>query len=212
METAEMKAAFTKIHKDNYWRGGTYRSGQGSDPEETVRLEQLIPGFLLGNGVRTVVDLGCGALGWQRRIVNAVDRYTGIDVVEDVVWGNLSLGVDNTWFEVADITRVKIPKVDLVLCRDVMCHLEYVDALRLLDNVRESQSGMFMATTFVREGRYNPESWQGDKKAFNWYPIVLTEKPFNLPKPKDELWEGGLCRLECGYEDKVLGVWWVKDL
>lgn len=207
MDSGAMQADFTRIHSENYWGGVESKSGKGSDPEQTQVLITAFDQLLRQRGIKSLVDLGCGDVNWLGRVPAVFSSYVGVDIVRQLVLENINrLGGLGLRFVEGDVTRYIIPKVDAILCRDVLCHLEYEDALRLIENVKKSESTWFISTTFPRVGRSNPVQPQG---SMGWYPICLTQPPFNFPCHEELLVEG--C-LDVGFQDKSLGVWKVAEM
>ena len=205
MDSREIEDSFTDIYHANYWRGRVSRSGQGSDPEQTQGVMVALKDFVLRKAVHSVLDLGCGDVSWQESLMMTVDGYTGVDVVGDMVENNRrTFATYSPTFIQADITRYPIPYASMILCRDVLCHLFYEDALRLIDNVRKSGAYYFVSTTFPYHD--NPAKAPGPMA---WYAINLTDAPFRLPEPVELLVE--YCPV-LGFNDKTLGVWRVAEM
>lgn len=79
------KEIFTEIYEKNIWGG----SGGGSDPGNTVEYRAFLQKFLKEHGVKSVLDWGCGDWAFSRLIDWSGIRYTGVDVVDSVVRGNI---------------------------------------------------------------------------------------------------------------------------
>jgi SAM-dependent methyltransferase len=207
-----MKAEFTQIYETNRWGGRVSRSGKGSDPEQTRVLVPSLKRLIARRDIHSVVDLGCGDLLWMWDIIGGLETYVGVDIVHDEIEENrVRYGYQGIGFTEADATRYLIPTVDAILCRDVLCHLEYEDALRLIENVKKSKSTWFIAGTYPKPGRENPVDLFAPGQ-MRWYPPVLTRPPFNLPEPEEMLFEGGMKQFVPGFEDKSLGVWRVENM
>jgi len=67
----------------------------------------------------------------------------------------------------------KLPKADLILCRDLFGHFSYDDINKALKNIAESGSKYFLTTSFP--GITNSNLGTG-----NWRAIALDMPPFNL--------------------------------
>ena len=52
-----------------------------------------------------------------------------------------------------DITRDRLPRVDLILCRDVLPHLSFADIARAVDNFKRSGATWLLTNTFVDRPR-----------------------------------------------------------
>ena len=82
-------------------------------------------GLFQDQGVRRLVDAGCGDLNWITHASEALELYLGFDVVPELVAdAQRRIEARKTHFvKTADITRDLLPKADLILCRDVLTHL-----------------------------------------------------------------------------------------
>jgi hypothetical protein len=103
-------------------------------------------------------------------------RYIGADIVQDVVAHNRAAFPD-LQFELLDITRSNLPKVDLVFVRDCLGHLSDANVLQAIENIRRSGSRYLLATSFTKY-QHNPDIDDG-----GWRCINLMIPPFNL-KPQ----------------------------
>ena len=77
-----------------------------------------------------------------------------------------------------DITKDKLPNVDLFICRDFMFHLSYKDNLKFLKNIRNINSKYIMISSHAK----NRESkvFNKDIKSGDFRKINLFEAPFNF--------------------------------
>ena len=99
-----------------------------------------------------------------------------------------------------DITKVRLPTGDLILCRDCLVHFSLSDIHSALNNFKASQSRYLLTTTFTNL-TFNQEIRTG-----SWRPLNLEIEPFNFPKPilviNENCTEG-----EMNYTDKSLALW-----
>lgn len=189
-------ARFTEIWRTNAWGSTETRSGTGSTLAQTERLRGQLPALFHEQGVRVLVDAGCGDLNWTSRISESLELYLGFDVVPDLV-ADLRRRYEahkTHFFNTADVTRDRLPKADLILCRDVLTHLPHELVASALDEFRKSGARLLLATTFIR-GRNDPVRVGG------WQPIDLCAPPFNLPQPMALVPEG------LANSTKSLGLW-----
>ena len=99
----------------------------------------------------------------------------------------------------------RLPKVDLIFCRDCLVHFSFADIILALENVCNSQSNYLLTTTFVdRKDNY-------DISTGGWHAVNFELSPFNFPKPILTIMEG--CT-EGGsiFKDKSLGLWEIADI
>jgi SAM-dependent methyltransferase len=196
-----MRSAFTRhyVHKD--WGSEESVSGPGSTLERTTAIRQKLPPLFAQLGVRSVLDAGCGDFNWFRTLEVPLDLYVGTDVVRELIAENRQrYGSPARRFEMLDITRDRLPRVDLIFCRDCLVHLKNAQVLAALRNFRRSGSRYLLATTFT--GRTANE----DTPLGGWRPMNLQLSPFDLPSPVQVISEERT--VEDGrYADKSLGLW-----
>jgi len=134
--------------------------------------------------------------------------YLGADVVAELVSANLAKhSMHDINFVCLDAVTDGLPKADLVICRDLLVHLDLKDGLRVLQNVYRSGAKYLLTTTFP-DRRVNREF---SKVYRNWRPLNLEISPFRLPRPILLINED--CREGQGqFRDKSLGLWSVAEL
>ncbi len=117
------REAFRKHYEDpdSAW-GNT--SGPGSDAFYTTDYRGFLSKFIRLNGVRSVVDIGCGDWQFSRFIDFADARYLGLDLVESVIERNAARyaghGIE---FRVMPADMTHVPGGDLLIMKDVLQHL-----------------------------------------------------------------------------------------
>jgi hypothetical protein len=194
---------FTEIYKKNAWGDAESVSGPGSNLAQSKIIRAELPGLMRELGARTVMDIPCGDYYWMREVQLDVDRYVGADVVEDLVEDNRRrYGNNKTEFVRLDITRDKLPQVDMVICRDLLVHFNYRHILRSIQNIKKSESKYLLTTTFVGHDK-NEDIITGE-----WRPINLVKLPFNFPDPIKIIDEN----YAIGRSRKSLGLWKISDL
>jgi SAM-dependent methyltransferase len=114
-----MKESFRGIYLRDAWGSG---SGIGSSPENTRPYREFLQDFLWRYEIRSVVDLGCGDWSFSRLIDWSGVRYTGIDVVQEVIEANRRAFGDLGVFLCMDFSREALPAADLALVKDVLQH------------------------------------------------------------------------------------------
>jgi hypothetical protein len=197
---------FRDIHRRRHWGGGEPVSGAGAAPDQAREIRRALPGLLRELGVATLLDLPCGDYGWMRSLDLPVTRYLGADLLPELIEPlAAALGDDRHEFLVLDLIRDRLPRADLLLCRDCLVHLSYDDIRRALTNVVRSGIPRLLTTTFPGGGP-NEDIVTGD-----WRVLDLQAAPFRLPAPVRILNEG--CTEGGGaFADKSLGLWRVEDL
>jgi SAM-dependent methyltransferase len=84
-----------------------------------------VSAFIRENGIRSVVDLGCGDFAVGRRIVDATEaQYIGVDVVPELIEHHRhKFQGPRVSFVCANILTDELPAADLCLVRQVLQHL-----------------------------------------------------------------------------------------
>lgn len=173
-------SVFDQIYTTNYWGDG---SGTGSSPEATSEYRQFLEGFMRDQGVRTVVDLGCG--DWQ--VSNLIDwsgiRYHGFDAADFVIRANTErYAKENISFEkLSDYAA--LPAADLLVVKDVLQHLSNAEVKKILAEVFPKYPKILVTncvppirTAFYRSSMFNRDIEIGD---FRYFDIRLP--PFDQP-------------------------------
>lgn len=232
--TAEMAApvmseVFRKIYATNAWASDDSHSGRGSDLAQTAEIRAALPSLLHELGVQTMLDVPCGDFHWMRMLKLDVD-YIGADVVPDLIAANnVRYCNERRRFQVLDIVNDKIPQVDLILCRDLLVHFSFLDAVNAIRNIKRSGSTYLLTTTFTSRTSHD------DISTGRWRVLNLELPPFNFPIPlriinekcteqgmdveesKLRLWlyrlrPHKLVKNSNGWADKSLGLWRLADL
>ena len=102
--------------------------------------------------------------------------YLGIDIVPSVIettWAFKRPGVD---FRTLDAISEPLPEADVALCRDVLFHLSFADAQRVLTNIRHSARWLLATTDAVW---FKSDIRSGDFRVVN-----LCRRPYWLPEPE----------------------------
>jgi SAM-dependent methyltransferase len=126
----DAKQVFTQIYEKKLWGGG---SGPGSHPSITALYAGFVQYLIRHLGARRVIDLGCGDWQFSQFLDLSEVDYTGVDIVESMISGNSArYGASNIRFVVADVSEYPLGEADLVLCKDVLQHLDDDSVLRVL--------------------------------------------------------------------------------
>jgi SAM-dependent methyltransferase len=196
---------FARIYRLRSWGDDESRSGPGSGLARTEAIRADLAALVRSLGVRTLLDAGCGDFHWMQACDLGLASYIGVDIVDEVVRACAAQDARQGYdFECLDITRDPLPRVDLILCRDVLPHFSYADIHRALDNFVRSGSTWLLTNTFVDRDA-NADIATGD-----WRPINLERAPFLLPAPSFVIDER--CHHTDGiYRDKRLALWDVRS-
>jgi len=200
------KSVFTETYSRNRWNGRQSRSGTGSDLNETSVLIDRLPEVLNSLEVQSMLDIPCGDFNWMQHVKMESINYLGADIVEELIAKNSKQYTNATRrFQVLDLTKDKLPKVDLIFCRDCLVHLWYSLIEKAINNVIESKSKYVIFTTFTSVSQ-NKNILTG-----SWRPLNLSIAPFSFPDPVyliDELY--GELTGDRRFK-KSLGVWKVDQ-
>lgn len=115
-----MKTVFERIYANNDWGHG---SGEGSLPGHVGPYVAFLRKFLRRNGIRSVVDFGCGDWQFSRLIDWRGIDYRGYDVAGAVISANRSRYQSEhiSFHEVAE-NPGNLPPADLLIVKDVLQH------------------------------------------------------------------------------------------
>ncbi len=195
---------FTEIYRSNKWGDPDSLSGSGSSLVQTESVRAALPSLIAELKCRSLLDVPCGDFFWMRDVELLDIEYTGGDIVADLIARNQRLyGGKGRRFVQVDLINDRLPRADLVLCRDCLVHLSYAHALCALNNIRASGSEYLLTTTYSGRDR------NSDVPTGSWRPINLQLPPFQLPAPIRLIDEE--CPLE-SFRDKRLGLWRVADV
>jgi hypothetical protein len=199
------EATFSRYHRENFWKGGESVSGQGSDVAQTRAVARELPTLLKKYNVKIMLDAPCGDFRWMRDVALPITQYIGADIVPDLTRANQKeYGNKQRRFVHADIVRDELPKADLILTRDVLVHLSYVDIRAAITNMKKSGATYLLTTTF-------PEHKNADIVTGEWRPLNLESAPFDFPKPIEAIDEKNT-ENDGQYADKQLALWRFADI
>lgn len=195
----DTKGKFTEIYKHNLWNNEESRSGACSTMKRTANVRKGLQSFLVEQGIRSICDAGCGDFNWMKAVDLGGIRYHGIDIVEDLIRANTKrYERENITFRALDLIHDDLPRVDLILCREVLLHLSFEDVLTALSNFKKSQS-KFLLTT-----HYPGLAANEDTRTGKCHLINFRAAPVNLGAP--------LRMIEEDDFDHGLAVWKLEDI
>lgn len=196
-----MRETFTRIWRENHWKGSESVSGPGSGVKRTRHLRPALAELLAELDVRSLLDVPCGDFLWMSELDLTDIDYVGGDVVPELVEETRRRHArPGRRFEVLDLTTSPLPPADLLLCRDCLVHLSLDDALRALDNIARSDIRWLAATSFTdRDENLKVQTGR-------WRPLNLQLAPFSLPAPEQVIAEAPAAPGR-KHGDKSLLVW-----
>jgi SAM-dependent methyltransferase len=183
---------FTDIYKDKTWGAnadGKGNSGTGSTLQATVVYRAFLQQFMKENGIKSVVDAGCGdwefssALDWK-----GID-YRGYDIVAALTKSNTEkYGKANIKFFTGNIISDDLPAADLIVSKDVLQHLPTKDVQAFLSK----QLPKYKHALLTNGVDMNTLSGgNGDIAIGDYRPIDLARPPFNVKGTKVlTYWDG----------------------
>lgn len=205
----DAERVFTQIFRERVWDDQRTResvSGIGSSVQQTQQILNQLPGLLAEYNVQSILDIPCGDFHWMQRLNLADVRYTGADIVSEIVEQNQrQYARPNVQFVKLNLLTDKLPTCDLALCRDCMVHFSFADIQQAIANIRKSRSTYLLTTTFP------DEATNQDIPTGGWRPLNLQRAPFHFPEPLFVLNEN-CTEMNGVYRDKSLALWRVREL
>lgn len=191
---------FNDIHSKNFWNNDESVSGAGSTMAATEIIREEIPKLVKQYGITSILDIPCGDFNWQDRMAREMNiemdvAYYTADIVPELIHENRGK-YQGKEFTILDITKDILPKVDMILCRDLLGHFSNRDVRRALENIRRNKPTYLLATTFPDHENLH------DITTGQWRPINLASF-FGLPDPIEIINEGVVGE----FGDKSLGLW-----
>jgi SAM-dependent methyltransferase len=180
----QTERSFNYIYEHGLWgrdQHGNGMSGSGSILANAAPYIVFLQNFLKANQIRSVVDVGCGDWTFSRYIQWEAIKYTGIDIVKNVIQKNQqTFSKPTIQFIHADGTTMNLPEADLLICKDVLQHLSNEKIAIFL-----KQIGKFKHCLITND--VDPHTWTSDNKPIisgGWRFVDLTQPPFNLQGTK----------------------------
>lgn len=197
-----LKDSFNNYNPQN----AVSKSGPGSDLIQTREIIVNLPKLLKSFNVKSILDIPCGDFYWMRQVDVCGSTYLGADIVPEIIDANKEFIKPERNFEVLDILNDPLPKVDLILCRDLMVHLTFDQISKVIANLKRSGSKYLLTTSF-KNRNFNTDI----DKIGDWRPINLEKGPFHFPKPLYEIFEN--CTEGNGkFKDKYLMLFEIKQI
>jgi len=197
---------FTEIYEREHWTSPESQSGPGSTLAQTRVVREMLPRLVEQLGVQTLLDIPCGDFHWMQSVPLDSCAYTGADIIDRLVQANNErYARPDRRFLVLDIVRDRLPRAELVLCRDCLVHFSYRDIHRAVRAIKRCGAAYLLTTTFTdRPTNRNIATGR-------WRPLNLQGPPFSWPAPllivNEECTEFG-----GRFSDKSLGLWQVSRL
>lgn len=160
--------------------------------------------------INSILDVPCGDQNWIKRINLEDTIYIGADIVPEMInRNNSNFKSAKKSFICLDITKEIPPISELVLCRDLLVHLDTKSVRKVLRNLKASGATFLLTTTFTENRKY--QNLPFISRGIGWRPINFQKSPFNFPEPLLTVNEG-CTEGEGKFQDKSLALWKFSEL
>jgi SAM-dependent methyltransferase len=167
---------FRTIYENDLWKGG---SGEGSVLDATADYRRVLERLISSRSVRSVVDVGCGDWRFSRLVDWRSVRYTGIDIVPELITSlTREFGSRRIRFVAGDARAARLPRADLLICKDVLQHWPNQSILEFLH--RNLGRFRYAALTNDAWSIHEHAGLNADIPLGSWRPIDLEAPPFGL--------------------------------
>jgi SAM-dependent methyltransferase len=180
----DVPEAFDEIYRKGYW-GLATPSGHGSYGLWAEAFSRIILDLVEREGIRHVVDVGCGDFNVGRQIAPAVETYTALDVSGYIIERNRkAFAFDNVTFRQFDLLKDSPPSGDLIFVRQVLQHLSNDQVETALRNLEKcTASRIVIAEDVSDRSLVNPnvdlETHSVGTRANVGSGLVLDQPPFS---------------------------------
>ncbi len=182
------------------------KSGPGSSLIQTKELIHHLPLFFKNYSVKSMLDIPCGDFYWMQKInLNGIN-YTGGDIVPEIIKNNFKHTTNSIQFKKIDILNDRLPKVDLILCRDLFVHLTNEQIFRALKNIRASDSKYLLLTSY-KSRLINKDITEIGQ----WRTLNMEVAPFFLDQKIDEIFEN-CSEGNMAFKDKYLLMFEINEI
>lgn len=155
-------------------------SGPGSLLHNNDNLIKSLPIFLKKHNIGSIIDVPCGDFNFMRKIIPQNDKihYLGMDIAENAINMCKKYESKSIKFKVDDITNpeIKLNKVDLIICKDLLLHLSFSDIKSVLKNIENSNCKYFACSRYDNGNVINKDQNSG----VGARGIEITKEPFNF--------------------------------
>tara|TARA_B100001175_G_C19503364_1_gene639473 strand:+ start:399 stop:1085 length:687 start_codon:yes stop_codon:yes gene_type:complete len=184
LQKKKLSDRFNYIYRENYWGDLESVSGPGSSLKNSRKITKTLKNIVRKYKIESIVDAPCGDCNWIKETFNNSNlKYLGIDIVPDLIKKNKSRFKNhkNINFKILDITNSKLPKSDLIICRDFLFHLSFKDGKKFLKNLFKSEF-KYLLTSSHSNGIGNDFENLKDIRSGDFRRINIFQKPYNFNK------------------------------
>ena len=133
---------FKVIYDRNKWGSGLSVSGFGSEFSQTKLIIEAIPRIINEYKINSILDIPCGDFNWMKRVDMSQINYIGADIVPEIaVENNLRYSNTNKKFLNLNLIKDKLPKSDLIICRDCLVHFSEEDITQPTQHAHAAVTG-----------------------------------------------------------------------
>lgn len=197
IENDPVAKRFIEFYRSFYWRNESGSSGPNSDARLTPQLREQLSKLFEQYKIKSLCDAGCGDANLFFHMTLALEDYVGIDCVPEIIDLCRERFKDQPQyhFKLANLLEMELPKVDLILCRDVVHYLPNDLIFGFLKQCMDSKSTWLLMTHNLR----SKQSANDHNEVGQFRPVDLTCAPFNWPEPHALVHED--------VEHKALALW-----
>lgn len=166
-----MRAAFEAVYRKDGWTNG---SGPGSHPDNTIEYRAFLEQFMKANEINSITDLGCGDWQFSKYIDWARFRYSGLDIVPEIIERNAErYAAPNIEFRLHH-APTELPGGDLLIAKEVLQHLPNETVAEYLGVIASRYRFALLTNAIEPLERANIDIDFGD-----WRPLRLERAPFS---------------------------------
>lgn len=152
---SKSESVFNTIYKTKYWKRNKSDddSGNGSTIKATVETVKIITKIIEQYKIKSMYDTSCGTMNWITKVLDKTKiKYIGADISSFIINKNKNNSkLSKYTLIVNDITTGKIPKCDLILCRDVLQHLSIKQIHAALKNISSSKCKYLLVSNYIQQ-------------------------------------------------------------
>lgn len=184
-EKMSVQDTFSKIYRNQVWgkNGERFYSGPGSYGPASDLYCSAVTKFIQENGIRSVVDCGCGDFSVGRRIVEATDvQYVGVDVVPELIQHHREkFQSSRVSFKCANIIADELPAAELYLVRQVLQHLTNSEIAKVLERLSRVPKVLITEDFPLQPTSFNHDMTHGPEVRSDYGSgVYVDQPPFSL--------------------------------
>ena len=184
--------AFQQVYATGMWDPSStaaFDSGRGSGGAAAENYTALVLDFIRAQQIKSITDLGCGDFRIGARLAPSVDRYTGVDIVPELIdYHQSHSSNDRVQFACRNLLTDALPPADLCLLRQVLQHLSNEEIETALGRVSQYKFVLISEHVPTRPRSYNADKPHGpDVRAFYDSGVYPDKPPFS--RAVSRVWE-----------------------